>query len=591
MRKDKKVPSPCTDAEQSRPNTLMIPRSKDIMREPPLTIDHPVCVALADRFLADDPFHKDASIQPTQIAAVFAPFYQPMALQFLYGLCSLVATALIDGGGGVEAPSTTETASTAKRMCLDASAHVDSDDLILVQNLMRDVIFCLRQVRLDATKTEMPSDTIAALFMDMAARVCRVLTPIAERVLLPALQAKNMSMLLTPPAALLEHLGLSEALCKALNIRLLFHTPGCDPKTVVLSNIDMRYSKLGSFGRGCYFASEPRKAMSYFRPEWGVQEDTKFPGKQYMLMTLVALGRPKIYPSMEADQALFREPDGFDSVIGCPRDMPEYVVFNSQRVFVCGVVYYTPTVAVPPPQAVPTGVMIPSALKAFFVELISRGENIQQGMAVRLAIGDLLKSKIAPQHFVDRMSALFQAPSPVDLVENLTLQLQRVRSPSTHSAAKALVAPTPAPAQAPAQVPAQATAQEPKEPAQELEVALAPTQQLPTLTAVTSAKQQQQQQRQYSEAPSRAHTQRATIILPRSLKVYFQEIKSRCPTRLGDIDKAIFDLVAHKITTAEFLTKISVWLHASPPPGLEAQMNEQLQMASFKHSVNESFSS
>eukprot|EP00048_Salpingoeca_helianthica_P022834 m.20642 g.20642 ORF g.20642 m.20642 type:complete len:925 (-) comp7892_c1_seq1:24-2798(-) len=281
----------------------------------------------------------------------------------------------------------------------------------------------------------------------------------ADATIVGLLESIDFTPLITadsfPPEPVLESLGLSKRLCQLANIQLLYHTPGVFPEKLFENGIDIRYSKIGSFGRGAYFSDNALKAMAYFRPEWNVKSDKHHPEHHYMAISLVALGRIKKYEDKISEQTLFCEPENFDSVMGNPRDQRELVVFNSARVLLSYIVYYKTTTLPAPPPSLPTGLMIPTALKDFFTKLIARAESMQLGPDVRGFIADLLSGKLPPADFVNTVSTKLNAPPPADLVANLTKQISRVHSnappasaPPAAAAAAAPVsvsAPSPAP--------------------------------------------------------------------------------------------------------------------------------------------------
>jgi hypothetical protein len=249
-----------------------------------------------------------------------------------------------------------------------------------------------------------------------------------------------------PPAVVLDALGLSSDLCRLANIRLLYHTPGVHPEQILPNGLDIRYSKIGSYGRGAYFTDNPAKARAYFRAEWNVSPDVYHPDCLYMVASLVALGRTKVFEDKQNEQSLYREPDGFDSIAGKPRDRLEFAVYNSSRILLTHIVYYTGTAQQGPPvTSAPPAVMIPAALRSFFTQLIQRADKAQQGTPIRHLIRELLKSTTPPRTFVDEISRILQAPAPPTLADNLEKQIALVRSSMPPSAAGTPSAPATVP--------------------------------------------------------------------------------------------------------------------------------------------------
>ena len=234
----------------------------------------------------------------------------------------------------------------------------------------------------------------------------------------------------TPPREILENLGLSRELCILANIELLYHTPGTAPENLLKNGLDIRYAKHGSFGRGLYFANNPKKAMTYFRSDWGVNPDVHHPEHRYMVLCLVALGRVKVYEPAELDKALFREPDGYDSIIGTPKDLKEIVVYNSKRVLLNNVVYYNinddvslyqiSAIRLEPPR-------IPNNLKKFCNSLIQRASEFYLDADIRLHIINLINKKYTTQYFVRKISMLLNASVPHDLAENIDKALKQIQ--------------------------------------------------------------------------------------------------------------------------------------------------------------------
>ena len=197
------------------------------------------------------------------------------------------------------------------------------------------------------------------------------------------------------------------------------------PLTRSMQGFDMRTSKIGSFGRGCYFADAPTTSSDDDPRDRGVAPDPGHPGLQHVLVCLVALGRCRSFGTGLTCTGLKAAPPGYDSVLGHVRNGNELVVYDDHRVLVSHVAYYrggppplpvAPMVGFagpgmpppgvltslsgvggglmaggaggggggggsggssgPPPLSGPnvqtTTVMIPAALKLFFTELVER---------------------------------------------------------------------------------------------------------------------------------------------------------------------------------------------------------------------------
>ena len=438
-----------------------------------------------------------------------------------------------------------------------------------------------------------------------------------------------------PPDSILEAFGISKELCRLANIQLLFHTPGVAPEMLLKNGIDVRYSKIGSFGRGAYFSDNSYKAMTYFRPEWNVKPDNHHPDHLYMVLSLVALGRVKVYAPGVNEQDIFREPEGYDSVMGTPRDHPEIVVFNNSRILLSYILYYQTTALPPAPRAMAGGVMIPSALKTFFSQLIARAEIVQLGPDIRSLISNLLKGNLTPAEFATQISFKLNASTPSDLVVNLEKQLARVRSTTSSSAPiQALAGPLPqtfVPASiprsqllshanpvptavqaAPFMRPPPLAAPSGPVPSVLARSLAAPSGPVPSVLARSLAALGDPVQPVLSQplaqpsgpfqpvrAPPTAMaasavkqpTHKTTLVLPSSLKKFFEDIRNRpdLQAHKTSIDQWIFDLVAGKITAAQFLEKIGGLIGCRPPPHLVSELEGQVRMANFKSESQPSF--
>lgn len=106
--------------------------------------------------------------------------------------------------------------------------------------------------------------------------------------------------------------------------RSLFHVTRADSlEDLFKEGLDQRLAARGRFGRGLYFAEDPRKSDSYWK---GARYSNRV-----MLQLKVNLGRVKEYFPGQIDPNLRREPKGFDSVQGKIANQKEYVVYNSDR--------------------------------------------------------------------------------------------------------------------------------------------------------------------------------------------------------------------------------------------------------------------
>jgi hypothetical protein len=234
----------------------------------------------------------------------------------------------------------------------------------------------------------------------------------------------------TPPREILDNLGLSRELCILANIELLYHTPSIAPENLFKNGLDIRYSKIGCFGRGLYFANNAKKAMTYFRSDWGIKPDVHHPDHRYMVLCLVALGRVKVYEPAECDKDLFREPDGYDSIIGTPKDLKEIVVYNSKRVLLNNVVYYniTDDISLYQIRAIPPKPpLIPVKLKKCFDYLIQRANGYYLEVDVKILINNLVRKKCTTQNFVHKIFNLLDLSLSIDFVEHLDNGINQIR--------------------------------------------------------------------------------------------------------------------------------------------------------------------
>lgn len=122
-----------------------------------------------------------------------------------------------------------------------------------------------------------------------------------------------------------------------LNICYLYHGTSVDKTCICEEGLDQRLSRMGYFGKGIYFSDTPLKCMSYVGGS-----DTK--GESYLLKCRVILGDQKKYRKGEYITTLKREPEKenpkpgswkfYDSVMGCPKDYNEYVIYENRRAMI-----------------------------------------------------------------------------------------------------------------------------------------------------------------------------------------------------------------------------------------------------------------
>lgn len=122
-----------------------------------------------------------------------------------------------------------------------------------------------------------------------------------------------------------------------LNIRYLYHGTSVNKTCICEEGLDQRLSRMGFFGKGIYFSDTPMKCMNYVG-----SSDTK--GESYLLKCRVILGDQKKYRKGEYITTLKREPEKenprhgswkfYDSVLGCPKDYNEYVIYESRRAMI-----------------------------------------------------------------------------------------------------------------------------------------------------------------------------------------------------------------------------------------------------------------
>lgn len=121
-----------------------------------------------------------------------------------------------------------------------------------------------------------------------------------------------------------------------LNIRYLYHGTSVEKTCICEEGLDQRLSRMGYFGKGIYFSDTPLKCMNYVG-----SSDTE--GESYLLKCRVILGDQKKYRKGEYITTLKREPEKenpkpgskfYDSVMGCPKDYNEYVIYDNRRAMI-----------------------------------------------------------------------------------------------------------------------------------------------------------------------------------------------------------------------------------------------------------------
>jgi hypothetical protein len=244
---------------------------------------------------------------------------------------------------------------------------------------------------------------------------------------------------------------------------------------------------------------------------------------------------------------LFREPDGYDSVMGSPKDVNEITVFNAGKILLSYVVYYKIDNQPSLPSVIkPNRFIIPQALKKFFNQLIQRAESIDIGSDMRITIENLIKKTITPTEFVNKIKNMLNAPQPEGLIENLEKYILDIREPSN-----------------------------------------AVPNAVPNASLTASIKQTTQQ-----TATGMQNNIKHSIILPSSLKKFFEKIRDMAKiTDKNIVDKGIFDLISGKINAQTFLdTVIKVINCAAQPPGFVEQLEQLVKFAKFKYDSSNSIS-
>ncbi|KAK3591964.1 hypothetical protein CHS0354_031472 [Potamilus streckersoni] len=120
------------------------------------------------------------------------------------------------------------------------------------------------------------------------------------------------------------------------NICYLYHGTSVEKSRICEEGLDQRLSRMGYFGKGIYFSDTPIKCVHY-------SEHSDRPEEAVILKCRVILGDAKAYEHGCYDTTLKREPekenpvDGYryyDSVMGCPKDYNEYVVYENRRAMI-----------------------------------------------------------------------------------------------------------------------------------------------------------------------------------------------------------------------------------------------------------------
>lgn len=404
-----------------------------------------------------------------------------------------------------------------------------------------------------------------------------------------------------PPQAVLDQVGLTKEFCRRTNTRMLFHTPGCEPEVVVASGMSTRFSKVGSFGRGCYFTDNMYKAMTYFRPEWGVKRDKHHPDCNSVLVCLVALGRIKQYPRGECQTNLNKEPPGFDSVQGNVRDNNnEYVVYEDNRILISFVLYYKGNAPPPPPPINPNAangnIVVPSTLKHFLkLQVINRADKIdpETSMQARLLICKLLKENPHTDATLDLFMAFLheglKATAHPGLRENIKQQLKLVNiiDPQKVPDIDHFIANSTTPF-----IPKHITHSptiDAKPKRARMEDSLAPQPQLPPPQQVPPPPQQLQpppppQQVSPQTVPVGAVVttalqvhQKSVVQLPKVLIVFLNKLKELASLKNLVIEQDIFLLIHRHVSPLDFVNTISQKIQLPYDPSVVENLKAHLQ--------------
>ena len=199
---------------------------------------------------------------------------------------------------------------------------------------------------------------------------------------------------------MMERTGLTREQLQAHGVALLYHTASGSIQPLLDRGFDMRMSKIGSFGRGCYFADSPFKSSHYYRSDWGVKPDNTRPQDRHMFVCLVALGRSHRVENGSFQTELFRAPTTFDSVVGNIRNGNELVVYDDRRVLITHILYY---------QGGPSPLPSPSASLSLKSNPMSAGPGSHTSARVE-GLGRAPPS-LPPLANVSSISSSFSAPS------------------------------------------------------------------------------------------------------------------------------------------------------------------------------------
>jgi len=249
------------------------------------------------------------------------------------------------------------------------------------------------------------------------------------------------------------------------NTQTLYHVTKGSLEAIVREGLDPRLSAGGFFGRGLYFTTDPIKGNDY-SPQKGSPTSLRA-----MLRCRVALGKARVFPTGHFDRQLTRETPGCHSTQGFIRRAVEHVVYQAPQALVTEIILYrftntelelAPSLALPT-AAAPSGaftVLITAALSEFFSKLQARAgpDGSEKGLAVRRAIGDLLRRVYTVDQFVNHISTTLGAAPPKDMATKLTTELAKCKLPlPAGPTSPPIIAPAPIPAAIPAAIPATTT--------------------------------------------------------------------------------------------------------------------------------------
>ena len=214
------------------------------------------------------------------------------------------------------------------------------------------------------------------------------------------------------------------------NVQTLFHVTSWEALEDILFNgFDPCRAKEGLLGRGIYFSSNPMKCNDYSQLRG---DPTKL---RCMLRCSVILGRVNDLGVGRFDRALTSPGENKDSVKAHVRRAEEYCIYHAGRVLVTDILIYRftdPAAELADVQDIPAGVkgkvfFITASLSEFLTAVQSRATTAgaEAHEAVRTAIGEVLRSIIAPETFVDRLQAALRAPPPPGLLGKLYRELEK----------------------------------------------------------------------------------------------------------------------------------------------------------------------